>query len=64
MVTMASVLGVRASAMMVDNRYLIGCGWILAPTGPHHRPGGALVRAGDCLGLLLVMTLIVVWWWM
>jgi hypothetical protein len=54
------VLGVRAPAMIIDRHYLTGCGWILALTRPHRRPGGALFRVGDCLGLLLVMTLIVV----
>jgi hypothetical protein len=60
MVTVASVLGVRAPATMVDSHHLTGSIRKLALTGPHRRPGGASVHVGNCLGLLLVMTLIVV----
>jgi hypothetical protein len=54
------VLGVRAPATMVDSHHLTGSIRKLALTGPHRRPGGASVHVGNCLGLLLVMTLIVV----
>jgi hypothetical protein len=45
--------------MMVDRHRLVRRGHILALTGLHHRPGCALVHAGDCMGLILVMMLIV-----
>jgi hypothetical protein len=60
MVTAASILGVRAPAMMVVSHWLTGRGRILALTGPRHQPGGASVHAGDCLVLPLVMTLVVI----
>jgi hypothetical protein len=60
MVTTAVVLGGWALAMMVDNHHLTGRGWTLVLTGPHRRPGGASIRTGNCLGLLLVVMLIMV----
>jgi hypothetical protein len=59
MVTVASILTARAPALMVDCRHLGGRGWALALTGIHHRLGGASIHAGDSLGLLLAVTLIV-----
>jgi hypothetical protein len=63
MVTMASAIGARALAMVVNNHHLTGQGWALALTGPHRKLGGALVCVSDCLGLLLVVTLINACWW-
>jgi hypothetical protein len=60
MVTTARVPGVRTLATMVDRHYLTRHEWILALTGPRRQPSGASVHAGDCLGLLLALTLIVV----
>jgi hypothetical protein len=56
---MASALGARAPAMVVDSRHLARQGLTLAPTSPHRRPSGASVRIDGCLGLLLAMTLII-----
>jgi hypothetical protein len=63
MVTMASVLDVRAPSVVVDNHHIAGRGWTLAPMGPHRQPGGASVHVGGCLGLRLVVTLIIACWW-
>jgi hypothetical protein len=60
MVTVASTLRARALDIVVDNRHFTGQGQTLPLTKPRHRPGGVSVYTGDCLGLLLVVTLIVV----
>jgi hypothetical protein len=44
--------------MMANNGRLTGRGWALLPAGPHHQPGGVLLHAGACLGLLLIVVLI------
>jgi hypothetical protein len=61
MVTAASVFGMRAPAMIINNCHLDGQGWTLALTGPRHRLGIVSSPTGDCKGFLLpVVTLIVV----
>jgi hypothetical protein len=63
MVTIASALGARAPAMVVDSCHLVGQGWTLALIEPHHQTGGAPVHVDGCLVLLFVMMLIVAYWW-
>jgi hypothetical protein len=55
---MASILGARAPAMMAISRRPIGQGWMPTPTRHHHRPGGVLLCDVNCLGFLLIVTLI------
>jgi hypothetical protein len=55
--TVESTRGVTDLAMVVDYCYLTVRGWTLALAGPHHQLGGALVRDGSCVGLLLVVEL-------
>jgi hypothetical protein len=60
MVTVASTLGARALDIVVDNHHFTGQGQTLPLTKPRRQPGAVSVYTGDCLGLLLVVTLIVV----